>query len=100
MTRYTVKALESDIENINGTLESIGYRLRLKVGQRNGCTAIDEVLPNSSATERNIEAGTPRNCRAAAYEYLSNAYSRMRRTDDYAIERYHTSHPETTPNQE
>lgn len=70
--RYTEKALQADIRELNETLKPSGYFLR--VDSRNGYTAIDEYRADSTkasgaACVRNIECGTPRECWDAACNY-------------------------------
>jgi hypothetical protein len=71
--RYTFKALQSDIQDINKTLEERKSNKRLTVENRNGYTAVDicrlEQLDKKTC-ERNLECGTPRECLAASQLFL------------------------------
>ena len=73
MRRYTGKALESDIADLNKRLESAGHEMRFDVGYRYGYTAIDLATVEQLARhccQRNLTCGTPRECLAAAQRYV------------------------------
>lgn len=59
MTRYTQKALATDVAEMNEILSSHGHMI--KVGSRNGYTAVD-LAHLGGKVIRNIQCGTPREC--------------------------------------
>lgn len=75
MSRYTVKTLKQDVETINESLAFGGSAYSFEVSERNGYTAIDLIkidVHGEYNCERNIEAGTPRECITRAYSEQRN----------------------------
>lgn len=75
MNRYTGKALEKDIIAMNQQLESIGSELFFVIGYRYNYTAIDLATKKQlerHCCHRNLETGTPRECLAAANQFIVN----------------------------
>lgn len=71
-TRYTMKALQADIKELNETLKPSGYYL--VADSRNGYTALDEYRVDTNKAKggicvANIECGSPRDCWDAARLY-------------------------------
>lgn len=72
MTRYTIKSLNADLQEINAELAGTGIYLAAK--SRNGYTGLDEYEDkNNTGTGgrciRSLHCGTPRECLKAALEY-------------------------------
>lgn len=71
--RFTVKDLRSVIADINVLLE--GSPIRLIVGGRNGCQAVDEYPVDTdgnrigSGINRNVCCGTSKECAFAAWQH-------------------------------
>ncbi|WAX21446.1 hypothetical protein [Stenotrophomonas phage RAS14] len=75
MARYMRSNLEQEIEAINQTGGRNGRTTYLKVQARNGYTAIDEYSVRQGGGAiclRNIQCGTPRECRESAMEWAAN----------------------------
>ena len=70
MSRFTRKDLDAALATINDTAAKLGSPLSLHAQSRNGYTGLD--LYNAKGCERNITCGTPRECSAAAYEWLAD----------------------------
>lgn len=80
MKRYTRKALEADVRRINLQLLQSGSNYQLEVGARYEWTALDATVVSVSGQRdalRNVEMGSPRQCKTAAYEFLSNHSGRV-----------------------
>lgn len=73
--RYTHRRLERDVEDWNRILEERGHEYRFVVGGAYNCTQIDVATPAQMAehvTSRQIESGTPRECRAKCLNYIAH----------------------------
>ena len=74
MNRYTHKALTADVESLNKILAEKNHEYRFIVGARNGYSAIDLATVEQMkrhCCERMLEGGTPRECIAKCYEYMT-----------------------------
>jgi hypothetical protein len=74
MSRYTRQDLYAELKEINKSLVGTGYYLA--ANSRNGYTGVDEYRGDASEGTagkcvRNIQCGSPRACRDAAYEYAA-----------------------------
>ena len=77
MTRYTANRLDEDLQPMNAELERIKHDFRFVIGGRYGYTAIDLATPElieRHCVSRMLVGGTPRECLAAAQEYMNGAY--------------------------
>jgi hypothetical protein len=86
-TRYTGKSLETDVADINLQLEALGSEWRLSVGYRNGYTAVDKCTVEQLARhccQCCLEAGTPRECKAASDRLLLNEYRKQATSSNHA----------------
>lgn len=76
--RYTVKRLEEDLVHLNQKLEKISHPYRFCIELFNGHTWVslsvprdlEGIYPRGSIHGR-LEGGTPKECLAKAYQYLS-----------------------------
>ena len=77
MSRYTITTLRDDVDKINDWASSDGLLVRLVINGRNGYQAIDEYnvgaegVRDGGHVNRNVEAGSSRDCGAAAYRWYS-----------------------------
>ena len=73
-TRYTYKQMCLDCEEWNKKLAEYGRKYRFVPGHRYNYSAIDLATPEqlkAHIRQRNLETGTPRECREAALEYIA-----------------------------
>lgn len=68
--RYTRKALQSDIDNLNNSLKEANSPYHLSCEGRNGYTAVD-VYENEKCI-RNLACGTPKECLAESRIFTTN----------------------------
>ena len=68
MSRFTRKDLDDALTTIYATAAKLGSIYSLEAQSRNGYTGLD--LFRGKVCERNVTCGTPRECSAAAYEWL------------------------------
>lgn len=72
-TRYTEKSLVADLAALNTRLESSGAEYRFSHGGSYGRQDVDLATPEQLARrccQRRLVSGTPRECIAAAREYV------------------------------
>ena len=77
--RYTSKCLESDLADLNKTLENKGSEWRLLYGSRYNWSAVDLCTVDQlkrHCCQRNLELGTPRECLAAAQRFVLSELSK------------------------
>lgn len=80
MKRITYKALEADCTQLNAQMKDAGINWLLIPGQRNGYTAVDIATPEqreTGAVQRNLECGSPRECLAAAHQFVNQQYAKQ-----------------------
>lgn len=74
MARYTSKALQQDLKEINVMIQkATNGRYFLEAQSRNGYTGLDlyRMEGDRRKCERNIQCGSPRECLEAAESYKS-----------------------------
>lgn len=71
--RYMKTDADRDLVSINATLVRIGHKYSMKITSRNGYHGLD--LYTNGKCASTIATGTPRECIAAANQYLTGLYS-------------------------
>ena len=66
--RYTYKDLQRDVMEVNEALKHKGANFHFRAQQRNGYTAIDLYDTPSGKCLRDVQGGSPLECKAALYE--------------------------------
>lgn len=91
MGRFTVKDLRETCDQYNGYLTECGSLKRVECGGRNGYQAVDVYSVNedgartNSGVDRNLEAGSSRECANAVSDFYNAEYRRINDKGDHAV---------------